>query len=59
MVAKMAARLEAATSSNRPILLHVDYNGGHMGETTSQFDEEQADEASFLLWQFGDPAFQP
>lgn len=59
MVAKMAARLRAATSSTRPILLRVDYNGGHRGETTSQFDEETADEESFLLWQFGDPAFQP
>ena len=59
MVAKMAARLQAATSSTRPILLRVDYNGGHRGETTSQFDEETADEESFLLWQFGDPAFQP
>jgi prolyl oligopeptidase len=59
MVVKMAARLQAATTSGRPILLRVDYNGGHMGETTSQFDEEQADEESFLLWQFGDPAFQP
>lgn len=59
MVAKMAARLQAATSSTRPILLRVDYNGGHMGETISQFDEETADEESFLLWQFGDPAFEP
>lgn len=59
MVAKMAARLQAATSGTRPILLRVDYNGGHMGETISQFAEEQADEESFLLWQFGDPAFQP
>ena len=59
MVAKMAARLHAATSSTKPILLRVDYNGGHTGETISQFDEETADEESFLLWQFGDPAFQP
>jgi hypothetical protein len=29
-----------------------------MGFTRSQHDLEYADEMSFLLWQFGDPAFQ-
>ena len=58
--AKMTARLQAATSSKKPILLRVDYDAGHgMGSTRSQHDLEFADEMSFLLWQFGDPAFQP
>lgn len=58
--AKMAARLQAATSSNRPVLLRVDYNAGHgIGSTRRQFVEELADIMSFLLWQFGDSEFQP
>jgi prolyl oligopeptidase len=58
--AKMAARLQAATSSKKPILLRVDYDAGHgMGSTRAQHDLEYADEMSFLLWQAGDPEFQP
>jgi prolyl oligopeptidase len=58
--AKMAARLQAATSSKKPVLLRVDYDAGHgMGSTRNQHDVEFADEMSFLLWQFGDPDFQP
>jgi prolyl oligopeptidase len=58
-VAKMAARLQAATTSGKPILLLVDYQGGHgFGDTKTQTDERWADERAFLLWQLGDPAFQ-
>ncbi len=58
--AKMSARLQAATSSNRPVLLRVDYDAGHgIGSTKSQINAETADQWSFLLWQFGDPGFQP
>jgi prolyl oligopeptidase len=58
--AKMAARLQASTSSKKPILLRVDYDAGHgMGSTRSQHDLEFADEMSFLLWQFGEADFQP
>jgi prolyl oligopeptidase len=58
--AKMTARLQAASSSKKPVLLRVDYDAGHgMGSTRNQHDLEFADEMSFLLWQFGDPAFQP
>jgi prolyl oligopeptidase len=58
--AKMTARLQAATSSGKPVLLRVDYDAGHgIGSTKSQANAETADEWSFLLWQFGDPAFQP
>ena len=59
VVAKMAARLQAATASDRPILLRVDFDTGHFGGTTDQSAQLLADEWSFLLWQFGDPAFQP
>jgi prolyl oligopeptidase len=58
--AKMAARLQAATNSSKPVLLRVDYDAGHgMGSTKSQRDVELADELAFLFWQFGVPEFQP
>jgi prolyl oligopeptidase len=51
-VAKMAARLQAATNSGKPILLRVDFDAGHgMGSTRAQQDEEAADTYAFLLWQ--------
>jgi prolyl oligopeptidase len=51
-VAKMTARLQAATSSGKPILLRVDYDAGHgIGSTRSQQDREVADTYAFLLWQ--------
>ena len=58
--AKMAARLQASTTSGKPVLLRVDYDAGHgLGSTKSQRDEELADELSFLLWQFGVAGYQP
>ncbi len=60
MSAKMTARLQAATSSGKPVLLRVDYAGGHGGGgTQQQAQEARADSWSFLLWQLGDPDFQP
>lgn len=57
---KMAARLQSATTSGKPTLLRVDYDAGHgVGSTNKQRFAELADQFSFLLWQFNDPAFQP
>ena len=57
---KMAARVQAASSSGRPVLLRIDYDAGHgIGSSSSQYENELADIWSFLLWQMGDPAFQP
>ena len=41
--------------------LRVDYSGGHglIGGDRNQAADLTADEFTFLLWQFGDPAFQP
>lgn len=59
-VGKMAAHLQAATSSGKPILLRVDFQAGHgIGSTRAQRDAEVADMYAFILWQTGDPAFQP
>jgi len=52
--AKMTARLQAASSSGRPVLLRVEEHGGHgFGSTQRQRDEELADELALLLQQFG------
>lgn len=52
MSAKMAARLQAATSSNEPVLLRIDYDAGHgVGVTRQQRNEEQADIYAFLFEQ--------
>jgi prolyl oligopeptidase len=56
---KMAARLQAATSSKRPVLLRVETNGGHNNSTRKHGVEETADVYAFILWQTGDPRFQP
>jgi prolyl oligopeptidase len=60
-MAKMAAELQASTSSGKPVLLRVDYAGGHggIGSTEAQHQETLADEWSFLLWQSGAPGFRP
>jgi len=59
-VAKMAARLQAATASGKPVLLSVSYDSGHgMGDTKAQDDAESADMLAFILWQTGAKDFQP
>jgi len=58
--AKMTARLQAATSSSKPVLLRIDYDAGHgIGSTKRQQYEERADVFAFLLWQAGMPGYQP
>jgi prolyl oligopeptidase len=58
--AKAAARLQAATSSGRPVLLRLDTDAGHgFGSTNRQLIEELADKLAFVLWQTGAPDFQP
>ena len=57
---KMAARLQAATTSGRPVLLRLDFEAGHgIGSTKEQRQNEWTDMFAFLLWQFGVPGFQP
>lgn len=58
--AKMTARLQAATASGKPVLLRVDYGGGHgSGSGMHAMQETLADRWSFLLWQTGATDFQP
>ncbi|MEO8344427.1 MAG: prolyl oligopeptidase family serine peptidase [Betaproteobacteria bacterium] len=53
---KMAARLQAASASlagrGNPVLLRVDFDGGH-GSDTLQKNDETTDLFAFLLWRTG------
>ncbi len=49
MVTKMAARLQAASASDRPVLLRVSFDSGHFATTQSDEDDELADEYAFLF----------
>lgn len=54
MTLKMASRLAAATSSGKPVLQRLEYDGGHSpGATREQAQTRTADRWAFLLWQFG------
>ncbi len=58
--AKLAARMQAATASGKPVLLRIDYAAGHgIGTTKKQAYEERADTFAFLFWQAGLKGFQP
>ena len=57
---KAAARLQAASTSGKPVLLRLDVQAGHgMGSTAAQRYAQSADVYSFMLWQMGKATFQP
>ena len=50
---KAAARLQAASSSGKPVLLRLDGQAGHgVGSTMQQQVSKLADVYAFMLWQF-------
>ena len=53
--AKFAAAAQNATASEKPVLLKVNFNGGHFGETTDSDSGFKADakKYAFILWQCG------
>jgi prolyl oligopeptidase len=52
--AKFTAQVQAASISNKPILLRMDYEAGHgIGSTKTQLFQEYADTFAFMMWQFG------
>ena len=60
MSGKMTARLQAATTSGKPVMLLLDTDAGHgIGSTRTQIQEQVASKWSFLLWQMGEKDFQP
>jgi prolyl oligopeptidase len=51
---KMTARLQAATSGNRPILLRCERKAGHgAGKPLSMRVRDQSEDWAFLMWQLG------
>jgi prolyl oligopeptidase len=57
--AKFVARLQAATTSGKPVLLRLNFDAGHGMGTMRQSELSRADAWSFALWETGDPEFQP
>ncbi len=54
MSAKMAAQLQTASTSGKPVLLRIDYDAGHgQGSTKQQHNEKRADTYAFLFQQLG------
>jgi len=51
--AKLAARLQRATSSGRAVLVRVDDQAGHRGGAREQDEAEWADLFAFAEWQSG------
>jgi prolyl oligopeptidase len=57
---KFAARLQAASSSDKPVLMRIEPEAGHgVGSTRDQEVALRADMSAFLLQQFGHREFQP
>ncbi|WP_394844150.1 prolyl oligopeptidase family serine peptidase [Pendulispora brunnea] len=56
---KLTARLQAASSSGRPVLLTVVANQGHQSTTADQYVQRYTDAYAFVFWQLGHPDFQP
>ncbi len=51
---KMAALLQASTSSGNPVLLHYKTTAGHSaGRRLTDVIDDQADQMLFLMWQLG------
>ena len=60
MTLKTGSRFAAATTSGKPVLMRLEYDGGHgVGATRDQVQARTADRWAFLLWQAGAPDFQP
>jgi prolyl oligopeptidase len=58
--AKFIARLQSASPDGKPALLRLQGDAGHgVGSTRDQGIALLADTLSFMLWQSGDPEFQP
>jgi prolyl oligopeptidase len=56
---KFVAALQAATASDRPALMKVNYDNGHFTEEKIVTFKNFASQYAFLLWQTGHPDFQP
>ena len=57
MPAKFAAVLQNSSSSNKPVLLYVNYVNGHFTSDVDENFKEFVDMISFSFWQVGHPSF--
>ena len=55
---KFAAALQNASTSNKPILMKVNYDNGHFTEEKSVTFADYADQFAFKMWQCGHPDFR-
>ena len=55
---KFAAAMQNASSSQKPVLLKVNYNSGHGTDDLSVSYADYADKYAFAMWQCGHPDFQ-
>ena len=56
---KLAAALQNASTSGKPVLMKVNYDNGHFTEDKNVTFANFADQFAFVLWQCGHPDFQP
>jgi prolyl oligopeptidase len=55
---KLAAAMQNASSSGKPVLLKVNYDNGHFTEDVDVTFANFADQMAFAMWQCGHPQFQ-
>jgi prolyl oligopeptidase len=56
---KFVAALQAASTSEKPVLMQVNYDNGHFTEEKIVTFRNFASQYAFMLWQVGHPDFQP
>ncbi len=56
---KLAAALQTASASGKPVLMQVNYDNGHFTEDKTVAFRNFANMFAFGLWQAGHPDFQP
>jgi prolyl oligopeptidase len=56
---KFVAALQKASASPKPVLLKVNYDNGHFTEEKIVTFKNFAGQYTFMLWQTGNPEFQP
>jgi prolyl oligopeptidase len=56
---KFAAALQNASASGKPVLMKVNYDNRHFTENKKIACSNIAGQYAFVVWQCGDPDFQP
>ncbi|MCK8523052.1 prolyl oligopeptidase family serine peptidase [Aquimarina sp. D1M17] len=57
--AKFVARMQASSTSGKPVIFSVDFNANHQGDGTyTKYYRDMSDIMAFALWQIGHPEYQ-